>query len=378
MTIKKISITSRIANSVRIISPTAFCAVFLASGTIYAQQNEPKIQTNSTPVAIERASSDNLGIKAVGTSAQTADGAQRIAQPNVKPDENAIPFRIGINDVIDIQFFNKPQLNRTMRVGADGTISMPLLDQNVVALCKTEAELSEILTAMYKKYVRQPYISVFVREYSSQPIAVMGKVEKPGAFQLLRKMRLVEALSLAGGPSKEAGAKIIVTHTATEARCELPKENQSDEDVNGLFASYRLKDVVEGKDAANPWIRQGDIITVLKSEQIYVVGNVDKPQAIELDQPKTLTQAIAAAGGMLPATKKKAVLIVRQNPDNPLDRTETTYDLEAIKAKKIEDPVLQPNDIVDVPTDGQKKLRNKVLDAVLGGVGNVFLRIPGI
>ena len=122
-------------------------------------------------------------------------------------------------------------------------------------------------------------------------------------------------------------------------------------------------------------MRPGDIVVVLEADQIYVTGNVIKPQAIPLKQTITLTQAIAAAGGILPATKQTQVRIVRQEPGSKI-KEELKFDLNAIRAKKIADPELLANDIVEVPTDKVKDFTNSFVKALTGGLGNVFYRIP--
>jgi protein involved in polysaccharide export with SLBB domain len=89
----------------------------------------------------------------------------------------------------------------------------------------------------------------------------------------------------------------------------------------------------------------------------------------------TLTQAIAKAGGIAPEAKTSKITIQRQGADG-IAKTETVYDLKEIVAKKVDDPVLQANDIVNVPKDGVKSIRNQFLKAITGGIGNIFYKIP--
>ncbi len=89
----------------------------------------------------------------------------------------------------------------------------------------------------------------------------------------------------------------------------------------------------------------------------------------------TLTQAIAKAGGIAPEAKTSKITIQRQGADG-VAKTETVYNLKDIVAKKVADPVLQANDIVNVPKDGAKSIRNQFLKAITGGIGNIFYKIP--
>jgi protein involved in polysaccharide export with SLBB domain len=88
-----------------------------------------------------------------------------------------------------------------------------------------------------------------------------------------------------------------------------------------------------------------------------------------------LTQAIAKAGGIAPEAKTSKITIQRQGADG-IAKTETVYDLKEIVAKKIDDPILQGNDIINVPKDSIKSVRNGFIKAITNGLPNVFLRTP--
>lgn len=328
------------------------------------------------------------------------------------------PILIGYNDTIAIEFYKYQQFSGVQRVSANGTIRMPLIDKEVVAVCKTERELTYELTELYKKFIKQPYINVVLRDYSSQPVSVIGKVEKPGSFQLSRRMRLLEVLSLAGGPDKEqAGTKIRIARLGSESVCVNPNEQNNENDISGVFAEYDLKNLLNGVEKSNPFIRPGDVISVDQADKIYVVGNVVKPQPIKLDGLMTVTQAIAASGGLLPSTKKNAVIVYRQISPDSVERQEIIVDIDAIngvkkkqevkesdkkdkkdkkskkdgKEEKVEkdkelvenalaltgrrDPIVMPNDIIEVQIDGKSEMRKNFLKALTNGLPSI---IPGI
>jgi protein involved in polysaccharide export with SLBB domain len=118
----------------------------------------------------------------------------------------------------------------------------------------------------------------------------------------------------------------------------------------------------------------GDIVSILEADQAFVVGNVKDPKTIMLKEPITLTGAIAKAGGILPATKKKSIFLIRQ--DEKGNKTKIPVDLNAIKDNKAADPFLQPNDIIEVPEDGGKVIRNSVIKALTGGLSSLPFLIP--
>lgn len=297
-----------------------------------------------------------------------------VIQSNIKQSEER--YRIGLHDILEVTVYRHPELSQpNIRMDETGRIRLPRIEGSILAICKTENELSAEIVSLYKQnYLRDPYVTVFVKEQNSQPLSVIGAVEKPGNFYTNRRLTLLELLSFAGGQDVEkAGTKIQVARVGGISGCQtnLTTENASADGVT--FFSYVLSDVLKGKE--NPIMRPGDIVVVLEADQVYVTGNVLKPQAIPLKQTITLTRAIAAAGGILPATKKSEVRIVRQEPGSKI-KQELSFDLNAIKDKKIDDPELLANDIVEVPTDKVKDFTNSFIKAVTGGLGNVFYRIP--
>jgi polysaccharide export outer membrane protein len=119
----------------------------------------------------------------------------------------------------------------------------------------------------------------------------------------------------------------------------------------------------------------GDIVSISVADEAYVVGNVVEPKKVSLRETVTLTKAIAMAGGLAKEAKTSRVRIQRQGKEGDL-QTETFYDLKDIQSKKVPDPILQANDIVDVPNDSIKSIRNGILKAITGGIPNVFYKFP--
>lgn len=274
-------------------------------------------------------------------------------------------YRIGPGDVLDIRVFNRPQLSREARVDSNGMIQMPLLENDIRAACLSENELAAQIATLYKKYQRKPYVNVFIKEYSSTPVAVIGAVEKPGRFQLTRRVRLLELLAFAGGPNEKAGGKIQIAHTGSLSLCEAP-----DAISKSIFDFYSLKDAMQGGRDANPFIHAGDIISIPEADQAYVVGNVFKPTVVLLKDPVTVSQAVAKAGGALRASKLSSVSIVRTAPGNGA-KTVIPVDLGAISKLRAPDILLQPDDIVAVPTDEGKIFIDKVFGALTGTLSSI-------
>lgn len=280
-------------------------------------------------------------------------------------------YRIGPGDVLEIRVFNKPQLSRdAVRVDNRGLVRMPMIDSEIQAGCRTEAQLATELGTLYLKYQRHPHVDVFVKEYSSKPVAVMGAVGKPGQFQLQRRVRLLELISLAGGPTDRAGQQVLVAHSTELGTCEA----NSTPSVND-FDAYDLTSTTRGEDSSNPYVQSGDIITVPEAQQVFVVGNVFKPSSISLKEKVTVSQAIAIAGGTMSDAKRNRVRILRQVGGGNT-KTELIVDLEAISKLKADDIELQANDIVEVPTSSGKRFFRGLLGAIAPSVSRAVMVVP--
>jgi polysaccharide export outer membrane protein len=283
-------------------------------------------------------------------------------------------YRIGPGDLIDVRVFGKPQFSRdSVRVDSRGMIRMPLIEEEIKAACRTEAELAAEISRLLLEYVRHPQVDVFVKEYQSQPVAVLGSVHLPSRFQLQRRVRLLELLSFTGGPSDNAGRTIQIVHAAQSSVCDAGSQSASADDL-AVVDYYKLTDTLRGDEKANPFVRAGDIISVIAADQVYVVGNVMRPSALPLRDPITISRAIAMVGGALPDTKKDRVRIVRQAPGSTA-KTEIFVDLTAIDKKQATDIELIANDIIDVPISGSKRLLKSFIGAVVPSVASLPVHV---
>lgn len=282
-------------------------------------------------------------------------------------------YRIGPGDVLDIRIFNRPNLSRdAVRVEGTGMIRMPLIDTEIQAACKTEGELAKEIASRYLKFYRNPQVDVFIKEYHSKQAAIIGAVNEQSRFELQRRIRLLDLLTYAKGPTSKAGQTINIVHAPPALACEKPGSGPTvGSDVASAFSSYRLSETLKGDPRANPYIEPGDIITIPEAEQVYVVGNVFTPLTIPLNEPITVSRAIAMAGGVKQDSRKDKIRIVRQESGSSTKR-EMLVDLSAIEKKRAEDIALLPNDIIDIPTASGKSF----LRSLLGGVVPTITQLP--
>ena len=294
----------------------------------------------------------------------------KIAAPELNTNADNERYRIGFQDTLEIQVFRHPELTQKVNVNPDGTIFLFRADKPIAAVCKTERELATVVAQEYLSFLKKPEINVVAIEKKSQSLGVIGAVEKPGTFFVSRKIRLLELLAFAGGTNKEAGNRLIVARTGSTSACKV----ESDDSViqnDLLLMNFKVKDVLEGKQ--NLWMQPGDVVSVLDSDVIYIYGNVKKVGAVKMREPITLTQAIVSAEGLKP-TAKNQVKVLRQKQGSS-DRDELVFNLKDIESRKIQDPFLEPNDIVAVSEDSKKVILKGIKEIIQQGLPGVIYKL---
>ena len=337
----------------------AFCAMFVLMSLTSVAAQEKMPQSNETKVA-EKADT----LTTVGNAAIADDS-------NPYKNQTSDKYRIGFQDAIEVQIYRQPGISGRYEIASDGTIRMPRVNAPIIAVCKTETELSNTITAHLKSWLKDPFVTVRVSEQKSQQFAVIGAVQKPGNYLLSRRIRLLELLALAGGPDVEnAGAKIQVARLGSLAGCDDNVQKVETPDTATELVGFNLNEVMQGKQ--NPWMNPGDIVSVLIAEEAYVVGSVKEPKKIILRDRKTLTQALADAGGTDAVANTGKVVIQRLESSGV--KKELVFDLKDIRSQKIADPVLQGNDIVQVSSDKTKSAIEGVKSIFKNGLPSIFYR----
>ncbi len=116
-------------------------------------------------------------------------------------------YKIGRQDLLEIKVFDLKELDQTVRVADDGSITLPLLGRlQVAGLTKGDLE-ALIAKLLEERFVRNPQVTIFVREYESKKVAVSGAVKKPDTYEMLGERTLLEMLSKAGGSTRTSARR---------------------------------------------------------------------------------------------------------------------------------------------------------------------------
>lgn len=245
-------------------------------------------------------------------------------------------YRIGPRDLIEIKVFEVPELNLSLRVADDGTISLPLVG-GVTAQGLTETELAERLRAILEaKYVQRASVAVQVREFRSRPISVIGAVRQPGNLAFSGRWSLLDAISAAGGLADNHGGEIFILRRAQNGL-----SDQVVVSVNDLM--------IKADPDVNIPIFADDLINVPPSVPVtvYCLGEVAHPGAVTFQSVERISvlTAIARAGGL--TERASSTIILRTK--NPADKEQEIHlDYKKILRGKEEDRLLKAGDILIV------------------------------
>lgn len=176
-------------------------------------------------------------------SAPASPAAPAAATPGVFEE-----FVLGVEDKLSISVWKEPDLTKTVSVRPDGKITFPLVG-DVQAAGRAPRQLTEDITKLLSRFIKEPVVTVVVEEINNFKVFVLGEVTIQGALNLRRRTRLLEAIALAGGVSKFADKSDVLL-----LRFEDGKETRTRID-------YRK--VVSGeKNELNVFLKPGDTIVV--------------------------------------------------------------------------------------------------------------------
>ncbi len=242
---------------------------------------------------------------------QTAYGQAKLETPqqtNQKIQELAsfsqarpADIPIGGGDVLHVDVFDVPELSRDVRVSDTGEISYPLIPGKIAVANLTagalETKLEQLL--VQNGLVSHPEVSVVVKEENSQPVSVVGAVNRTMIYQVTRATTLLEVLSAAGGISNDAGSVVIVTRPAPVGVAQSEAVSAtSNPGGDERKITIRIQDLLESGDSAyNIAIYGGDTVTVPRAGIVYVLGyGVVQPGGYVLEshgEQVTVLKAIA-------------------------------------------------------------------------------------
>lgn len=239
-------------------------------------------------------------------------------------------YIIGEGDVLDVAVWGVKELNVSVKVRPDGKITIPGLG-DVKAAGDTPLELQKMLGERFKSLVKNPIVTVSVREITNSKVYIFGGGVKSGVYDVNRRTTLLQLLCTLGDVKSADLKKAYVLRNGKKI-----KQN-----------FYRL--FINGDTAEDIAIQSNDSIYIplLADKNVYVIGGVVAPKTIEYREGMTVMEAILEAGGFTKFAKQNDTTILRKEGSK-----EITI---AVKAKDLwndgdmsQNVRLQPNDYVIV------------------------------
>jgi polysaccharide biosynthesis/export protein len=321
---------------------------FCFPGVVLAQ--DASAVNNATVVAANAAATD--------VSYTTTVPSQGVAQ--------STNYVLGPEDQVTVRIFAADDIpDKPSTIANDGTVTLPMIGQ-VKAAGLTVEQFQQNVTTAYKKYFKDPQVTVTVSDYRSQPVSVAGNVTTPGVVQLRGQRNLMEVVSQAGGLRADAGDTATITRSLSEGP--IPVQGAFT-DASGKYsvAHINIRNVMSGKDPeGNILIKPHDVVTIPRARMVYVLGNVTKPGGYVMtdNDSMSLTQAIALAGGWDHTASLNKAKVLRASASGG-EREEIPANVKAIMNNKAPDVQLHPDDILYIPNSVGKQMSTRTLEAAI-------------
>jgi polysaccharide export outer membrane protein len=278
----------------------------------------------------------------------------------------AVSYLLGPDDQVSVNLRDVKEIEfKPVRIDSAGNLQLHYVGK-LHAAGLTVEELAKAIADRLTDYVNNPNVTVEVTEFGSQPVSVMGAVNKPGVYQLKGNKSLVEVLSLAEGLRNDAGYSIRITRHKEYGPIPLPNATS---DSGGEFSvgEVSVSAIMEARNpGTNILIRAHDVISVPRAEMVYVVGSVRRPGGFVLGEKESMSvlQAISMAEGIDRTAAPGDAKIIR-TPASGAKRVEIPVNVKKVLASQEPDPRLLPNDILFIPNSTTKSVAARSVEAAI-------------
>ncbi len=285
---------------------------------------------------------------------------------------SAQDYQVGPEDLLSVQFLTPVELNREVRVDNRGDISLPLIGSLKVAGL-TSPQIERKAMELYKpRYLTDPSITVFVKEYRHQRVAVTGAVGKPGTYELLGPHKLLEVLAIAGGLAPEVASDRVhlirkrQSTGSSQSAGKISATQSFNPEAETIVIDLRRL-LGDGALELNYDIHQGDVVHVPFAGYAYVIGEVKDPGKVPVKQDLTVSQAVAMVKGTTEIAAQKRISVLRF--DEQGQRTSLDVDLDKVTSREQPDIPIKEDDVIVVPDHYGKRTWAVVKSMFRGALG---------
>ena len=233
-------------------------------------------------------------------------------------------YIVGERDVVKITVYDNPDLTTVAKVNEEGTIFFPFLGEVKVKGLTTSQIAAKISTLLSEGYIVNPQVNVYVEQFRSLKVMLVGEIGRPGLFELPVGTTLLELLLKAGPVTPNAGDEAIIKRRS-------PQGEQS--------ISVDLGKLLEkGDTTVDQPLQDGDNIYIPKGASYYVLGQVKSPGMFKFKEQITVFKAVIFAGGFTEIASQRRISIKRKQ-----DGKEVTLEKVGL------DDIVRPDDVITVP-----------------------------
>ncbi|HEV2666423.1 MAG TPA: polysaccharide biosynthesis/export family protein [Blastocatellia bacterium] len=335
---------------------------------------------------------------------QAQEGARRApsrppAQPPDQPSDTpgvtsaladvSEDYLINPGDVIEIQVDRAPELSGMRRVATSGTIRMEYLG-SIKAQGVTADELASfIANGLSDRYLKNPRVTVTVKQINSHIFFIQGAVNRPGAYQIEGRPSLLTLIALAGGLTENHGSTALIICEAYRPKMDVPakgdprgsldsqpesdaanspsqpggRNQEAEERERPELIKVNINGLFRGDIDKNMRLDPRSIVHIPQAEVFYVGGEVNTPGSYMFKEGATLRQAITLAQGMKSTAASDRAIIFREDPVTR-KKQEIRVDIGKIMNGKKEDVAITANDIVIVPNSRAKSFSAALLSVL--------------
>ncbi|MEE9493076.1 MAG: SLBB domain-containing protein [Gammaproteobacteria bacterium] len=242
---------------------------------------------------------------------------------SVLADESG-DYQLGPNDVVRVTVFQHDELATEARISESGNISLPLVGEVKISEL-TAKQAQSLISSKYQaeQIVRSPQVTVFVSEFNSNMVSVLGNVRNPGQYPLIGRMTVLEMLAKAGGMTDDGGDEIVIT-----------TNNNGKISTRSIDLSKMLQQGLGGKDLL---LTGNDVVYVPDSKMFYIYGEVRRPGAFKVKDGMTVMQALSLGGGLTERGTTRRIKVTRKLENDKED----TFSVQLTDR-------LQPDDVIRV------------------------------
>ncbi|RWX44683.1 SLBB domain-containing protein, partial [Candidatus Electrothrix communis] len=283
------------------------------------------------------------GVKPVHRTGAPPIVVPQIKLPSINPRQfsgttatkKKTDYAIGAGDVLAIKVYDHEELTVKVRVSETGTIDFPLIGAVHVGGLGITGAAERIEKALADGYIVEPQVTIFIEQFKSKKVVVLGPVHNPGLVELNGPITLLELLSQVGGLKDNAG------QIATIKRQENGAQKKIAIDLDRLIKNGDIQQNIQ--------IQGGDTVSIAEGAVCFVTGEVNQPGEYPCSRNATILKVISLAGSFTEKALESGIKINR-----------TVNGVKRVVQNVDQDTIVQPDDVIIVPERTVSKEEEKL------------------